>query len=177
MRTFLLAASALTLSACSGPGVPRGVATPVAAPIVVDAAVPEEEAAPTFIAMPALEKKVEWTCATACSRDVPEGSCESCGGKWDVGAAGLGDCACPMEHAGEVCRDSTDCPCEVDYVVGVKFHDTVCDDTHCVGPAASSGIPLGRCQSYWRTFGCWSWIEPPDPAHGNMRTFVWNCTD
>jgi hypothetical protein len=177
MRTILLAIAIFALSACSGPGVPREVAKPAPEAIAADAAVPKEEAGPTFVAMPAPEKKVAWTCVTACNRDVPEDSCESCGGKWDVGAAGLGNCACPQEHAGEVCSDSTNCLCEVDYATGIAFRDTVCSDTHCVGPAAFRGIPLGRCASWHKTFGCRSWIELQDTAQDRVRKFMLICTD
>ena len=67
--------------------------------------------------------------------------------------------------------------CELPWATAVGFNGTRCSATGCSGPRAREGLPLGRCATHWKTFGCQGWlVDQPSPG-GSVRETRYRCTD
>ena len=141
-----------------------------------DGAVPaRREAAP----------QVKWPTASwdascgVCSESIVEPTCLRCGGAWDAGLAGVGDCACPTPDAGKPCRDERDCcgGCALPWDEAIQHGGVRCNYDFCIGPGADVGLPWGTCATHQRTFGCRGWFERITTPWGPMRRTKWICVD
>jgi hypothetical protein len=141
-------------------------------------AVPFHLAPPPDVAWPT----AHWdaTCDT-CGESIPQATCTRCGGVWDEGMLGLGNCACPYVDAGKPCRDERDCKgtCAISWEDALGHGGTQCNDAFCIGPGAPArkGVPWGTCATHGKRFGCQGWISAVSTAYGWMRETKWICRD